>query len=48
MLYGIPPLRMVMLAKHAAHDFSKTLIHSIAVMASVYDADDPVYRSKEQ
>lgn len=48
MLYGIPPLRMVMLAKHAAQNFSQTFKDTITVMGAANDRDDPVYRSKEQ
>jgi hypothetical protein len=48
MLYGIPPLRMVMLAKHAALNFPQTFKSTLAIMAVAYDRDDPVCRSKEQ
>ncbi len=48
MLYGIPPLRMVQLAKAAAFNFPQTLKDTLCVMAIAYDRDDPVCRSKEQ
>ena len=48
MLYGIPPLRMVHLAKDAALNFPKNVKDSLAIMAMGRDVDDPVYRSNEQ
>lgn len=48
MLYGIPPLRMVHLAKDAALNFPKTVKDTLAIMAMARDVDDPLYRSQEQ
>lgn len=47
MLYGIPPLRMVQLAKAAALNFPQTFKNTLCVMATVCVRDDPVCRSKE-